>query len=217
MGRQMYHRSVLTLLLLLALLITGCSSLLNNPDSSNADLLSSPDFIQTKGEIDDIVSQIKHKHSISVFYKKGPLFSWLKFKYKLAAKSDYAKLLKYLAVLQKELDKYPEDFLQEAGVKRIVVCKDLSSLGFSAAGFPKLDAKNQLGISPDQKVLLFFGIVHPYKGLETLIHALALLHPRGINPTLIVAGEFWQDKSSLLNPIEKAKIKVQILFVIIIV
>jgi glycosyltransferase involved in cell wall biosynthesis len=82
---------------------------------------------------------------------------------------------------------------------------------FSAAGFPKTDAKNQLGISPDKKVLLFFGIVRPYKGLETLIHALALLHPRGIKPTLIVAGEFWQDKSSLLNLIEKVNIMEQVL------
>ena len=111
--------------------MTGCDGLLNNPDSSNADLLSSPDFIQTKGEIDAIVSQIEDKHSIRVLYKKGPLFSWLVFKYKLAPKSDYTKLFKYLAVLQKELDKYPEHFLQEAGIKSIVACKGLSSFGYS--------------------------------------------------------------------------------------
>lgn len=136
MGRQMYHKSVLNALILSILFITGCNGLLNNPDSSNADLLSSPDFIQTKGEIDAIVSQIKDKHSIRVYYKKGPLFSRLKFKYKLAPKSDYAKLLKYLALLQTEVNKYPEDFLQEAGVKSIVFCDGVSSHGLSAGGFP---------------------------------------------------------------------------------
>ena len=135
MGRQMYHRSVLNALILSILFITGCNGLLNHPDSSNADLLSSPDFIQTKGEIDSIVSQIKDKHSIRVYYKKGPLFSWLKFKYKLAPKSDYAKLLKYLTLLQTELNKYPEGFLQEAGIKSIVVCNSVSSHGLSAFGF----------------------------------------------------------------------------------
>jgi len=115
MGRQMYHRSVLNALILSILFITGCNGLLNNPDSSNADLLSSPDFIQTKGEIDAIVSQIKDKHSIRVYYNKGPLFSRLKFKYKLAPKSDYAKLLRYLAVLQTELIYYPSCFVEDAG------------------------------------------------------------------------------------------------------
>lgn len=136
MDMQMYHRLVLNALTLSILFITGCNGLLNNPDSSNADLLSIPDFIKTKGEIDAIISQIKDKHSIRVYYKKGPLFSWLKFKYKLAPKSDYAKLLRYLALLQTELNKYPEGFLQEAGIKSIVVCDSVSSFGFSACGFP---------------------------------------------------------------------------------
>jgi hypothetical protein len=142
MGRQMYHRSVLNALILSILFITGCNGLLNNPDSSNADLLSSPDFIQTEGEIDAIVSQIEDKHSIRVYYKKGPLFSWLVFKYKLAPKSDYAKLLRYLAVLQTELNKYPDGFLQEAGIKSIVVCNSVSSHGLSAHGFADTRGKS---------------------------------------------------------------------------
>ena len=131
MGWQMYQRSVLNALTLSILFITGCNGLLNNQDSSNADLLSSPDFIQTTGKIDTIVSQIEDKHSIRVYYKKGPFLSWLKFKYKLASKSDYARLVKYLEVLQKELDKYPEGFLQKAGINAIVVCKDMFACGFA--------------------------------------------------------------------------------------
>ncbi|MBX7213720.1 MAG: glycosyltransferase [Thermoflexales bacterium] len=43
------------------------------------------------------------------------------------------------------------------------------------------------------KVLLFFGFVRPYKGLNTLLDALSILRNQGIAPHLIVAGEFWQD------------------------
>ncbi len=142
MDMQMYHRLVLNALILSTLFITGCNGLLNKPDSSNANLLSSPDFIQTKGEIDAIISQIKDKHSIRVYYNKGPLFSRLKFKYKLAPKTDYAKLLKYLALLQTELNKYPEGFLRESGIKSIIVCRGVSSQGISACAFADSAGKN---------------------------------------------------------------------------
>ena len=93
----------------------------------------------------------------------------------------------------------------------MVICSHPVYSMFSGTKLTKIDAKNRLGISPDQKVLLFFGIVRPYKGLDTLIHALAYLHVKGVKPYLIVAGEFWQDKSSLLNLIEDANITEQIL------
>ena len=132
MGKQMYRKTVLNVLILSMLFVTGCSSLLSNSD---AKLLSSPDFIQTASDIDTIVSQIKDKHSVCIYYKDNPLFSWVRYKYKLAPKSDYTRVLKYLTVLQKELDKYPDDFWHNAGVNSIVVCKDLSSYGYYAHGF----------------------------------------------------------------------------------
>ena len=93
----------------------------------------------------------------------------------------------------------------------MVICSHPVYSMFSDTQLTKIDAKNLLGISPDQKVLLFFGIVRPYKGLDTLINALAHLHAKGVKPYMIVAGEFWQDKSSLLNLIEDANIAKQIL------
>lgn len=82
---------------------------------------------------------------------------------------------------------------------------------FSDTKLTKIDAKNLLGIPPTQKALLFFGIVRPYKGLDTLIQALVHLHTKDIMPFLIIAGEFWQDKSSLWNLIDDANIAEQIL------
>jgi hypothetical protein len=127
--------------MLFVVFITGCSSVLNSADSSNADLLSDPDFVQTKNEIDSIVSQIAERHSVRIYYRKRPVFILGGYKYKLAPKSEYTKVLKYLKILQKELNKYPKTFLQRAGIKRIVVCKELSSWGYSAGGLPEPGGK----------------------------------------------------------------------------
>ena len=47
-------------------------------------------------------------------------------------------------------------------------------------------------LDQDLPVLLFFGIVRPYKGLPFLIEALAILKSAGILVQLIIAGEFWE-------------------------
>ncbi len=61
---------------------------------------------------------------------------------------------------------------------------------FSEHPLSKEEARRQLGLSADQIVLLFFGIVRPYKGLGYLIDAM----PNVQHPVhLIVAGEFWED------------------------
>jgi len=55
----------------------------------------------------------------------------------------------------------------------------------------KEDARNMLGLASDVPVLLFFGLVRPYKGLRYLLEATALLIRNGITVNLLVAGEFW--------------------------
>ena len=54
-------------------------------------------------------------------------------------------------------------------------------------------AKEIVGIRKDIPLLLFFGIVRPYKGLKYAIEAVAILRDSGINVHLIVAGEFWEE------------------------
>jgi glycosyltransferase involved in cell wall biosynthesis len=49
-------------------------------------------------------------------------------------------------------------------------------------------ARHELGLDPDEKVLLFFGNIAPYKGVEDLLRALATLVHEGGRFTLILAG-----------------------------
>ncbi len=49
-------------------------------------------------------------------------------------------------------------------------------------------------------VVLFFGLVRPYKGVDILLEAMALVE-RPLH--LIVAGEFWQDEKETLTQIER--------------
>ena len=48
------------------------------------------------------------------------------------------------------------------------------------------------GLDKDLPVLLFFGIVRPYKGLKYLVEALSILKSSGTIVQLIIAGEFWE-------------------------
>jgi glycosyltransferase involved in cell wall biosynthesis len=58
---------------------------------------------------------------------------------------------------------------------------------------PRAEARAALGLSERDLVLLFFGLVRPYKGLEALLRALpAVLAHRPCR--LIVAGEFYEPR-----------------------
>ena len=60
----------------------------------------------------------------------------------------------------------------------------------------KNEARRQLGLAEEGPLLLFFGIVRPYKGLGLLLEALGRLAQTGLRPRLLVAGEFWEDESA---------------------
>lgn len=74
---------------------------------------------------------------------------------------------------------------------------------FNQVRLTKQEARIKLGLPLDNPVLLFFGIVRPYKGLDQLIEAAALLIQRKIDINLLVAGEFWEEKSAYLDQIRQ--------------
>ncbi|MGB9898056.1 glycosyltransferase, partial [Thermanaerothrix sp.] len=68
--------------------------------------------------------------------------------------------------------------------------------------FTRAEARALLGLDLECPVLLFFGLVRPYKGLMHLIQAVNQVR-RHNAVHLLVVGEFWEDKRKYLREIEK--------------
>jgi len=67
--------------------------------------------------------------------------------------------------------------------------------------------KNQLGINKDDQVILFFGYVRKYKGLDVLIKAFPKILQNNPNTFLLVVGEFYDNPNIYFQLIEKLNIK----------
>jgi D-inositol-3-phosphate glycosyltransferase len=50
-------------------------------------------------------------------------------------------------------------------------------------------ARARLDLPADERVLLCFGAIAPYKGFDLLLDALRLLHARGLRPRVVIAGK----------------------------
>jgi glycosyltransferase involved in cell wall biosynthesis len=70
------------------------------------------------------------------------------------------------------------------------------------AVYEKGQARTELGITAEKKVLLFFGLVRPYKGLKYLIHAMAQV-VKSIDCVLLIVGEFYEPKVAYMALIEE--------------
>lgn len=68
------------------------------------------------------------------------------------------------------------------------------------AAVPAWEAREQLGIPPDRKVVLFFGFIRDYKGLDLLIEAMAQLPS---DHMLVIAGEPYGDMSKYHAAIDR--------------
>lgn len=58
----------------------------------------------------------------------------------------------------------------------------------------KEEARHKLGIGNSEPVILFFGFIRRYKGLDLLLEAMKLLKDREPAPKLLIAGEFYEDR-----------------------
>lgn len=74
----------------------------------------------------------------------------------------------------------------------------------------KTEARRILGLPDDKKLVLFFGLIRKYKGLDLLLDA---FHELKANPdiVLVIAGEFYEDKQPYLDLIEKYGIGSQVI------
>lgn len=82
---------------------------------------------------------------------------------------------------------------------------------YSNFGLPveKIEARNHLKFK-DEKLILFFGFIRDYKGLDVLFNSLKLLKDE-MNIKLIVAGEYYSNKEKYLKLAEELKIKENLL------
>ncbi len=71
----------------------------------------------------------------------------------------------------------------------------------------KEDARRHLGLPLHDKIILFFGFIRHYKGLDMLFEAMASDAIRNSGIKLLVAGEFYQDSKPYLAQLEKLGIK----------
>ncbi len=57
---------------------------------------------------------------------------------------------------------------------------------------PRTEARQQLGLPPEAPLLLFFGFVRRYKGLDVLLEAMPAIQMALSDVQLLVAGEFYE-------------------------
>lgn len=70
----------------------------------------------------------------------------------------------------------------------------------------KAQARSELGLNPDENVILFFGLVREYKGLRYLIQAM----PRvlaSIEAKLVVAGEFYESYDKYVRLVKELSVE----------
>jgi len=75
----------------------------------------------------------------------------------------------------------------------------------------KREARKKLGVSASDKIILFFGLIRHYKGLDLLLEAMADERIKQAGIKLLVAGEFYEDKKLYTDIIEKNKLDQQVI------
>ena len=75
---------------------------------------------------------------------------------------------------------------------------------------PKTEARTHLGLPADEKIILFFGFIRKYKGLDLLFEAMALPAIKNAGIRLLVAGEFYEEEKGYQAQIDQLGIREQL-------
>ena len=71
---------------------------------------------------------------------------------------------------------------------------------------PKEAARRKLGLPESDRILLFFGFIRKYKGLDLLLKAMADQRIRDSGIRLVVAGEFYEDEKEYRSLMRELKL-----------
>lgn len=103
--------------------------------------------------------------------------------------------------------KMKDELCQEFDVaeKSVTVIRHPVNNAFPDTDLTPAEAKRRLGLRDDEKALLFFGRIRPYKGIEYLLDAFRLLSAnKRANYRLIIAGEPKKGSEEYLREIEQS-------------
>ncbi len=75
----------------------------------------------------------------------------------------------------------------------------------------KESARKKIGLPTDEKIILFFGFIRHYKGLDILLKAIADERIKQSGIKLLIAGEFYEDKKRYDDLIESLQLKDQLI------
>jgi len=75
----------------------------------------------------------------------------------------------------------------------------------------KSDARKHLGLPENEKIILFFGFIRKYKGLDILFNAMADDRIKKTAFKLLVAGEFYEDEKQYTEQIDRLGIRDQLI------
>jgi D-inositol-3-phosphate glycosyltransferase len=101
--------------------------------------------------------------------------------------------------------KMKDELCQDFGVteKAVTVIRHPINNAFPDTELTPVEAKRKLGLRDDEKAILFFGRIRPYKGIEHLLAAFRLLTANRSNYRLIIAGEPKKGSEEYRNEIEQ--------------
>jgi D-inositol-3-phosphate glycosyltransferase len=104
---------------------------------------------------------------------------------------------------QKMKDELCQDF--NVGENAVTVIRHPVNDAFPDTELKPAEAKRRLGLRADEKAILFFGRIRPYKGIEYLLDAFRLLSTdERANYRLIVAGEPKKGSEEYLDEIQRS-------------
>lgn len=84
---------------------------------------------------------------------------------------------------------------------------------YDIAGESPDAVRKELGIKPGERVLLFFGYIRKYKGLDILLNALPLIKKNLNGVKLLVVGESYEDPEIYMKQMEQLGINNDVIFI----
>jgi glycosyltransferase involved in cell wall biosynthesis len=75
----------------------------------------------------------------------------------------------------------------------------------------RAEARQELDLREEDKIILFFGFIRKYKGLDILLEAMADPRIQASGIKLLIAGEFYEDEKPYMDQIERLGIRSQLI------